>query len=180
MGIPTAWPSSPSTAWKHCSASLGVDTASPQRAQLMWLPGKAGRQGTAQPYLSQTLAVPLPVQSAGAPRVLPFMPALEQFHTVTYNLHTAQPRFRASHPHLQFYTTLLVPGTHTQYCSSPHLNVQHPNMSFYSTEFQHQACLTGCQPCLCVPGTQPLPPSTHTSEVHIPACQPRDQCSQDW
>lgn len=120
----------------------------------MCTPDVAPRKGR---YVRHSPAIPrgqqwqLPVQSAGAPCALPFMPTMEQLDTVTHNLH-----FRAGHPHLQLhssYSTCLMPGTQRQHCSSPRLKVQHPNMPFCSSQFQCQACLTGCQPCLCVPGT---------------------------
>lgn len=143
----------------------------------MWLPGKAGRQGTALPHHSQRLAVAPPRSVCWSTVCLPSMPVVEQLDTFTHNL-----PFRASHPHLQLcttYTTGLMPGTQPQHCSSPHLNMQHPNMSFYSTQLQCQACLTGCQPCLCVPGTSPFLPHTHPRGAR-PCLQPCDRCSQDW
>lgn len=160
-----------STAWEYCSAS---EIASALCASLMWLPGKAGRQGTALPFHSQRLAAAPPCSACWSSVCLPSMPAVEQLDTFTHNL-----PFRASHPHLQLcttYTTGLMPGTQPQRCSSPHLNMQHPNMSSHSTQLQF---LTGCQPCLCVPGTQPLPP-LHTPRGATPACRPCHQCSQDW
>lgn len=70
---------SPNTDCKRHSVSLGIRITSTQHAHLTWLPGEAGRQGTAQPYHFQGLVVapPCPACQSTICLAQPFMPAVE-------------------------------------------------------------------------------------------------------
>lgn len=171
MGTPTAWPSYHQEQPGILLSTSAVEIASAGCAPLMWLPGKAERQGTALPPHFQRSAVAHPSSVCWSTVCLPFMPMVEQLDTFTHNM-----SFRASHPYLQLhttYTTGLMPGTYHS-TAAAHIWTR-STLACHFTAHSYNAKLAWqvASPAS-VPGTQPLPtptrcpalPASHVTRAH--------------